>query len=199
MESWNQALFLMWNAGADAWPFTIFGARLLAEAAPVLAAGLLVLLWVRRPVLRMSLLEAFAVALLALGLAQAITHFWYHPRPFEIGLGHQWMAHAPEASFPSDHATLLFSLALPLLALPRARAWGVIFLGLALGTAWARVYLGVHFPFDMAGGLLTALVAFAPVRALAGRFQAWVFEPLIRLYLWLLEALHLPTAVFPRK
>ena len=95
-------------------------------------------------------------ALIGLALAQVITAIWYHPRPFEIGLGRQLLDHAPEASLPSDHATLLFSLALPLLFCATARRWGAVFLALGVVTAWSRIYLGVHFPLDMIGAFAVA-------------------------------------------
>lgn len=116
-----------------------------------------------------------------------------------MGLGHQYMAHVPEASFPSDHATLLFGLALPLLPAAASRLWGVIFLLLALGTAWARVYLGVHFPADMLGGLAVAVVAWALVAALRGPLHGRLYPALLGLYDWTLRKLHLPEAVFPRR
>lgn len=200
LEGWNEALFARLNADATSPHLLVTLARAVAEAAPIVAALLLVLLFVRqtRPV-RVALLDATATALLGLGIAQVIVRLWYHPRPFELGLGHQYMAHVPEASFPSDHATLLFGLALPLLASVAARRWGTAFLALALGTAWARVYLGVHFPADMLGGLVVALVAWVAIFALRGPLHGRLYPALLRLYDLILHRLRLPQAIFPRR
>jgi undecaprenyl-diphosphatase len=46
---------------------------------------------------------------------QVIILLWQHPRPFVIGLGHTYLAHAADSSFPSDHLTLL---CIPVSSLP---------------------------------------------------------------------------------
>jgi hypothetical protein len=43
--------------------------------------------------------------LLALAVNFTIAALWYHPRPFELGIGHQLIEHAVATSFPSDHGT----------------------------------------------------------------------------------------------
>lgn len=199
IEGWNERLFLSVNADSGSVHGLVLSARLLADWAPVVAALLLVCLWVRRigPT-RFILLDATLTALIGLGIAQVITRLWYHPRPFEIGLGHQFMPHAPEASFPSDHATLLFGLALPLLMANRSRGWGLVFMALGIGTAWARVFLGVHFPLDMLGGLGVAAIALVPVIALQGLLHGTVYPRAVALYTLLLRRLCLPETVFPR-
>lgn len=57
-------------------------------------------------------------------------------------------------SFPSDHAMsawLIFFLALEF-GLPAAFA----LLPMALWVSWGRVYAGLHYPFDLVGGLAVA-------------------------------------------
>ncbi|WP_241741458.1 phosphatase PAP2 family protein [Paragemmobacter straminiformis] len=209
IEGWNAALFTALNADMASPHALVLLARILAEAAPFAAAAGMVLLWIRRDRLtRLHLLDAALAALVGLSIAQGITHLWYHPRPFELGLGHQFMPHAAEASFPSDHATLLFGLALPLLwaAATRGAATGgaatggagFAFAALALATAWSRVYLGVHFPLDMIGGLVVALVSTLLVRALAAPLHARAYPLLLVLYETVLARLHLSARLFPR-
>lgn len=69
--------------------------------------------------------------------------------------------HAATSSFPSLHATFLFSLALPLLAMHGSRSIGLMVFVSGITVAWARIFVGVHYPFDMAGAVVTAAMATA--------------------------------------
>ncbi|WP_290969686.1 undecaprenyl-diphosphatase [Herbaspirillum sp.] len=104
---------------------------------------------------RLVLLNALAVTMIALGVNQLIGLLWTHPRPFMIGLGHTWIAHAADSSFPSDHVTVFASVGLSLL-LGGMRVPGLVTLLLGMPVAWARIFLGVHFPLDMAGAVVVA-------------------------------------------
>ncbi|MCC3371496.1 undecaprenyl-diphosphatase [Cohnella sp. REN36] len=93
-----------------------------------------------------------------------------HPRPFVVHDIHQLIPHAPDASFPSDHATLAFSLAFSVYFV--RRKLGAALLGLALLTGIARVYVGVHYPGDILGAIaLSWLVSYAVSRT-NGRWDA---------------------------
>ncbi|HFQ89989.1 MAG TPA: phosphatase PAP2 family protein, partial [Desulfobulbus sp.] len=81
--------------------------------------------------------------------------------------------HAPETSFPSDHATLLFGAALALLFRPGWRGKGAFLLLVAMIGAWGRVYTGLHFPFDILGSLGVALSAVLVVVSIR-----WALTPL---------------------
>lgn len=199
IELWNQSLFLTLNAGADAPAYAVTIARLVANWSVYLAPALLSLVWVRRGrVVRIALLDASSAALAGLGLAQVIAGTWYHPRPFELGLGRQLLDHAAEASFPSDHATLAFSLALPLLLNGATRGLGGVFLSLGIALAWARIYLGVHFPLDMRGALVVAGVACLLIWIVRAPLFRWVYPGLLCIYETALDRLDPPQAVFPR-
>lgn len=76
------------------------------------------------------------------------------------------IAHAAESSFPSDHATVMFSVSLMLLAFKDLRCSGVIFFILAFMSGLARVYSGLHFPMDVAGSLLVASLSIGILLAL---------------------------------
>ncbi|MDR0213413.1 MAG: phosphatase PAP2 family protein [Comamonas sp.] len=79
------------------------------------------------------------------------------PRPAQLGMGHQWIAHGASASFPSMHAAGAFALALGInLGVGRHRRWLIISAWvLACSVALSRVVLGVHFPSDVLAGMLT--------------------------------------------
>lgn len=55
-------------------------------------------------------------------------------------------------SFPSSHATLAFALAFTVLWFNRPL--GIVMLILAAAVAWGRVFVGVHYPVDVAAGAI---------------------------------------------
>jgi len=199
VELWNQNAFLAINAGAHAPAFVIAIARVLASGSIYLAMILLINAWVRHGrTVRFALLDATCAALLGLGIAQGITAIWYHPRPFEIGLGRQLLVHAAEASFPSDHATLMFSLAIPLLFCAQSRRWGGALLLLGFAVAWSRIYLGVHFPLDMLGAFGVAAFASFLIRIADPLLHRVCYPRLVSIYEAALRRLGLSGSIFPR-
>jgi len=83
-----------------------------------------------------------------------------------LGLGDQHLAHAANASFPSDHAAALAAISFALLACRSSRGAGGALLLLALAVGWARIAVGVHFPLDVAGGIALAWLAAMTVRVM---------------------------------
>ena len=154
MEKINDYLFLLINAtsASPLWLLStaLFIADYLVYLIPVVLAALW--LWGRS---REVAVKALSAALIALGINQLIGLLYVHPRPFMIGIGHTFIVHAADSSFPSDHGTLFFAVALGLLA---GRVWlvGLAVLLTGMVVAWSRLYLGLHFPFDMLGALLVA-------------------------------------------
>lgn len=157
MESLNHKLFLWLNApehpGALLLTLAIFFAERLIWAIPLLIG----IGWLRGSEnTRKTLLVATASGLLGLLISQFIGLAWSHSRPFMIGMGHNLIPHAADSSFPSDHLTLWWSVAFSLLLQRRTRSAGLALASLGIPIAWARIYLGVHFPFDMLGAVAVA-------------------------------------------
>jgi len=79
---------------------------------------------------------------------------------------HLLVAHAADASFPSDHVVAACAIAVVLVSFHRHL--GAIALLLAAVLAYDRVYIGVHYPGDVLGGMfLGTLVALLLVMQLA--------------------------------
>lgn len=81
-------------------------------------------------------------------------------------------------SFPSSHATNMFAGTLLLsFVYPR---WRVVLLLIATVVAYSRVYVGVHYPFDvLAGiilGIICALVAVIIFKFLSKKFSGISYE-----------------------
>ncbi|MEW9581903.1 phosphatase PAP2 family protein [Paraburkholderia sp. DGU8] len=182
LEAFNQALFLKLNATPST-PAPLIGlARFIADYAIYLVPLALVAMWLSGdPRRRESALRACCVASLALGINQLIALVWPHPRPFMLGIGHTLLHHAPDSSFPSDHATIFASIALSFLV-DGVRRYGVAMLLSGVGVAWARVFVGVHFPFDMAGAVAVAYVAFLLIAPLWRWFGESTTRALIAVY-----------------
>ncbi len=195
----NDTLFLAINAGASPPDVILPLARLIAVWAVPAAIVLFLVLWVRGTTAnRGALIAATLVMVAGLIINVLIGLAYFHPRPFMEGLGHQYLAHAPDGSFPSDHATFLWSLGFALIVLGRLRAWAVLLVAAGLGVAWARVYLGVHFPFDMLGSLIVALIVCCSARPIEGAISGRILPMVQGTYEALITAFRLPPTLFPR-
>ncbi len=200
LQSLNERAFLLLNASADPAAETVALARFAADWLLYAAPAVLVGLWVwGRAGNRGALLAIVAATLLALGINQLVGLLWYEPRPFMVGLGTALVAHAPENSFPSDHATFMWSVGLGLIATAAARTWGALVCLLGLCIAWARIFVGLHFPLDMAGSLVVALGAAGAAKLLCSPARRWALPATEFIYFRVLDLVHLPSAVFPRE
>lgn len=117
-------------------------------------------------------------ALLALGAAQVISHVWERTRPYVAHPkdAHLYISASPDPSFPSDHATAAFAIAVSIWLRHRRAGW----LALALATilSVSRIAIGAHYPTDvLAGaaiGTLAALFFWLPqVRRPLHRLADW--------------------------
>lgn len=79
-------------------------------------------------------------------------------RPFEVVKGIELLIAAPkDFSFPSGHTLSSFAAASALFC--RNRKWGAAALGMALLIAFSRLYLYVHYPTDVLGGMVLGVLA----------------------------------------
>ena len=108
--------------------------------------------------LRRAAVAAGLTAGVALGLAHFLASAVNRNRPFvDHPLAHNFLAHANDPGFPSDHATGAFAIAFALVL--RDRKIGIVALFLALVLSFGRVALGVHYPSDVFAGAVLGLAA----------------------------------------
>jgi len=74
-------------------------------------------------------------------------------------LGETIINHVPETSFPSDHTTFMLSISITLLLLKETRKTGIILSILGIVGGLARVLCGIHYPFDIVGSAIVAVMA----------------------------------------
>jgi undecaprenyl-diphosphatase len=157
LEILNQAIFLHLNADLTTSPWEISTAIFVADYLIYLVPLILVSLWCWGNESQRGLaLKACIVTLVALGINQLLSIAWQHPRPFMMGLGHTFIPHVADSSFPSDHVTVFAAIGLTLVFanIRSVAGWAVLLLGVCV--AWARIFIGVHFPLDMIGAVAVA-------------------------------------------
>lgn len=181
MEQFNISVFLFINqfAGNN----TLIDQILisLAQATPYIFIVILALLWFSGNLAKMtSSFQAGLAVLLGMLTSYVISLFYYHSRPFVQGLGTQLVEHAPDSSFPSDHTTFIFCIAIMLLFSKSTRSLAYVLSGVSLISGLSRVYVGVHFPLDIVGAILVAITSSIVVFSLRHKTK-WLLSLLVKI------------------
>ncbi len=182
LEHFNTQLFLLLNAAAGLHGSALWAATAVAEWLIWLVPLGLTVLWLSGKVEdQRAAVKALAAGLIALGANQLIALLWFHPRPFMAGIGHDYLPHVADSSFPSDHVTLLLTVGLALWTTDsiRARRLAGVLLAISPLVAWARIYLGVHYPFDMFGALGVAAGVLMLINTIKGQNACYKLAEMI--------------------
>jgi undecaprenyl-diphosphatase len=104
---------------------------------------------------------------LATLLSQALKRSLTRARPDESIVGFEALAANPDRfSFPSGHTAAAFSVAIAWAGEPFGL--GPLSLLLAIGIGLSRVYLGAHYPLDVAAGVVLGLCGGIGARLIVG-------------------------------
>lgn len=122
--------------------------------------------------LRWKLATATAALAAVVGLIANVVlgKLWYHDRPFVTHPSQTVLLihHAKDNGFPSEHATVAFSVAFAVLLF--SRPVGIFLLLLATAIGLDRIFVGVHYPSDILASCLVGLGSALLVGVLGRRY-----------------------------
>lgn len=185
LEDLNLQLFHVLNAPLNATPLDIkFSIFMANDTLYLLFIGLICAWFLGRYTTKALVLKAIVTTIIALAIGYIVSLLYPHPRPFVIDAGQTLIPHAATASFPSNHMLIFSSIALSYLFAKQTKL-GLVLFGLAIMVAWARIYVGVHFPFDMLGAFIIALLVNLLINQLWPRYQKLVMDSTLKIYHYL--------------
>ncbi|SCM94969.1 Bacitracin transport permease [Bacillus mycoides] len=107
---------------------------------------------------RMMVIQAMVAFVIAEVIGKIAGEFHLNYQPFAV-LPHvnKLVDHTVDNSFPSDHTILFFSICFSFWLVRNKTRW--LWLILAFCVAISRIWVGVHYPFDVAIGALIGCVS----------------------------------------
>jgi undecaprenyl-diphosphatase len=165
----DQALFHAINGLAGHIDGVDDGFELFSKLVPIAMLAMVAALWFwpgsrdDRDRREWGVIAACAGAASALAINQIIIRLWDRPRPFVSHHATMLLAPSHDPSFPSDHATFGFAMAVGILF--ASRRLGIVALVLAAMMAFSRVYTGEHYVSDVVfGAMVGSVMAIAVYR-----------------------------------
>ncbi|WP_313564561.1 phosphatase PAP2 family protein [Acinetobacter sp.] len=192
LDQLNLYLFHILNVPDQASIWMINYASLIAHDLVYLFLLIFAIAWFRGSYeVKTGIIKAFIFTAITLLMSEVLSAILNTPRPFVIDVGRTLIEHAPTGSFPSNHMSIFSGIAFAYYFSPQ-RDLGRILIWTAWLVAWSRVYVGVHFPIDMLGAFLMAIIVNLAGLPLWWKYENqiinfilgihyWLFSPLIRM------------------
>ncbi|AMA64174.1 undecaprenyl-diphosphatase BcrC [Kurthia sp. 11kri321] len=141
-------------------------------AVPVFAIVLLMMWFFGKEYMKKTVVYSALSGVLGILINVLISKIYFEPRPFVTHDDLNVLVdHARDASFPSDHTTGAIALAFAIAL--RNKRIGIVMMVFALITGFSRMYVGNHYPGDVAMGIVIGLFVAYTVNKLA-----FLVEPL---------------------
>lgn len=192
LDQLNLYLFHILNVPDQASIWMINYASLIAHDLVYLFLLIFAIAWFRGSYeVKTGIIKAFIFTAITLLMSEVLSAILNTPRPFVMDIGRTLIEHAPTGSFPSNHMSIFSGIAFAYYFSPQ-RDLGRILIWTAWLVAWSRVYVGVHFPIDMLGAFLIAIIVNLAGLPLWWKYENqimnfilgihyWLFSPLIRM------------------
>ena len=192
LDQLNLYLFHILNVPDQASIWMINYASLIAHDLVYLFLLIFSIAWFRGSYqVKTGIIKAFIFTAITLLMSEVLSAILNTPRPFVMDVGRTLIEHAPTGSFPSNHMSIFSGIAFAYYFSPQ-RDLGRILIWTAWLVAWSRVYVGVHFPIDMLGAFLMAIIVNLAGLPLWWKYENqiinfilgihyWLFSPLIRM------------------
>lgn len=158
--------FLFINAKSGTYPLVDSVAKIIASdyLIPVSFSLILVLIWFRGRSLkfqiegRTAVLKSISTLLSACFVVFILNEIAFRDRPYTLPDARLIFYAPTDSSFPSNSVAAVAGMAIPIFR--TYRVLGIIMLIGSFSLGVGRIFVGIHFPGDIIGGLLIAIVSF---------------------------------------
>lgn len=123
----------------------------------VAGATLIYFLVKKKERLRYIFVVGSSIVLSRLVITELIRLAWHRSRPFITHQVNLLIEHSVSASFPSGHIAFLFALATAVYFFNKK--FGIIFFIVGILIGLARVFVGIHYPLDIFGGIIVGILS----------------------------------------
>ena len=162
----DQTIFFLINGGVGTHTLLDSAARIIAGdyLIPVSFSLVLIFIWFREDTLslrvagREAVLKSISTLLAACFLVLVLNGIVFRERPFNLPDSNLIFYAPTDSSFPSNSVAAVMGMALPIFSSYKVLGRIMIFASFCLG--FGRILVGIHFPGDVVGGLLVALMSF---------------------------------------
>ena len=121
-----------------------------------------------------AMILAFLAIPIAVLLIKGIHLFFIEPRPFVNLHFSPLLDTDADASFPSRHTSVMALVAFSFVHFKSK--WASLFLLLMIWVGISRIYVGVHYPLDILGGIVVGIISLVITKQITKRLKSHFFS-----------------------